>query len=211
LLGRLDLVDGGWKRLALGFLEERVLRGACGQVVNERHFRLSNAPSSRPVVPQRTAPSALRTLTVGSLLLVAFLGGRWTVPADLASRTDSTSNIIAVDSPAPDLIGDDATASQPHRGDTTDRPTQPASPQTWVNFQLPGSDEPISVPVYRASAESVAPGPTVSPVLSPEEREYLRRAGYVVDSEQRLLEIDDGRGESIVVPWETVHLRLARY
>lgn len=208
LLARLEFQPDGWRRLALSFIEQRVL----GEVCRSALPPAAPAPVAIAVVPhrqpRRITPGRLAALCAG--LLAAFGAGRmW------PSRGILPDAASVAPSPLADADGGRVTAPTTLREPDVPRRTAPRAvepqPAMFVNWSLPGSEQGIDVPVYAAPSGLATWQPFSEPALSREELESLRRAGYQVSSQRDLLRLQSPEGHTVVLPVEALDVRMSRY
>ncbi len=156
--------------------------------------------------------------------LTAFAVGRWSV-APPAPPGDSSAVALHPQQALPSgevplHLPAAAEAPRPAEEGMTDSEASPAAtgspevsptPVTYVGLLLPGSDAAIEVPIYRASESLAEWQPFEQPVLSPEEAEALRKAGYHVEWQRELLTLTSTGGEPILLPLESVRVEPSRY
>jgi hypothetical protein len=207
LLARLEFQPDGWRKLALSFVEQRVLGEVC------RAATTPSVPALATVaVPptRRGGISRGRLATLCAAVLAAFgAGWMW------SSRTTQ-----------PGLASDPAVAvttthTPPTRVPPTFRPagdarqtaseTTPAQPAMFVNWSWPGSEPGIDVPVYAAPSGLTDWQPFAEPVLSPAEVDALRQAGYQVSSQRDVLRLQSQDGHTVALPVEALSVRMSRY
>ena len=214
LLSELDLQPECWRRLALLFVESRVLSTTL-------RTDWLQTQASEPLVDtgpsDRKSPrslTALRWAALSLLLLLSYGVGRWSTP--------STAPIAASnESPASDSIHAEAgsSGSLPAAaveaavngeltGSLSAAASDPDAPELYVRVNLPGSDQTIEVPVYRAPEEWQ---PFTSRAVSSELEQSLRRAGYDVASTRQVLAVSNPSGPPILLPLESMDVQMARY
>lgn len=222
LLARLEFQPAGWRQLALALVEGRLLRRVCGEWMRE-----CAGPPPR-VAPARLRPawwrSAAQMAAAVLVGLTAFAVGRWSVPPPEPERTPS---VVAVDFQSDPRSAPPAGDHSPPAGAQRSVEPTPAgaaasraaavsreglpTPVTYVGLLVPGSDAAIEVPIYRASESLAEWQPFEQPVLSPEEAEALRKAGYHVEWQRELLTLTSTEGEPILLPLESVRVEPSRY
>ncbi len=229
LLARLDFQPDLWRRLALLFIEQRVMGQAC------RPMALLSAPATaalpdsegasvpRPVTTQpsrRRSVPGLSWIALGLAVAAAFGLGRWQSAGspepnrEMVQQTVPPTNVPA----APEsehratVMGtpDGISTGWPESAHSDD--TEPAPPPAmFVNLLVPGSDQPVPVPVYPAPATPAVWRPFSEPAISEQEAESLRRAGYHVASQREVLRWQSPEGLEVMLPVESVDVRLSRY
>ena len=215
LLQRLDFDAAGWKRLALGMIENRLLTSVA------REATLSNEAQFPYPQQSHTSIDHLRVLArllpLAAALLLAFGLGRWTTSADgtpLADATATQSQIAHQPRPLSKPVSEQDVIEQA-ASDTTPLTAKDHSPSIqpamFVNLAIPGNDEPLEVPIYSTSADSAVWQPFAEPSLTTAQAEALRRAGYHVESRHELMRFRSPDGREVVVPLESVGLQMARY
>jgi hypothetical protein len=208
LLIRLDREPGGWRRLALSFIEHRVLGAAC----REFAFPSTAATPRQGVRPVRRIwrTTAAQLAALGLALAAAFgIGRSYPRSSPGTAGAITQSQLRAPHNEAP----------QPSAGPATVMPQAPPSPAAprgplpaqYVGLMVPGLERPLPVPVYR---EADVPGvwqAFTAPAISPGDADRLRRAGYQVTSQRELLRLTAPHEGDVVLPLEAVHVRMSRY
>lgn len=95
-------------------------------------------------------------------------------------------------------------------GPQRDHAPSPSQPALFVNWVLPGSEQPVQVPVLPAEAAEDW-RPFAQPALSRQTAESLRRAGYQVQSQQNLVRLQMPQGRDVYLPVEAYDVRVSRY
>jgi hypothetical protein len=222
LLARLEFQPAGWRQLALACVEGRLLRRV------GREWLADSCPPPPPCFRRASRPvwfrGAAKITAAALLLLVTFVAGRWSAPR---AEFQQGSSMVAVQSQdghgtvksAGDRtpVAAERRSAQPSSDSEWPDGATPASvdavptPVTYVGLLLPGSDAAIEVPVYRASESLAEWQPFEHPVLSAEEAEALRKAGYNVEWQRELLTLTSAEGEPILLPLESVRVEPSRY
>lgn len=209
LFAELERTPGGWRELALAFVERQVFTKACGEMMTPPAPRAAALPA-----PRRGGGSTMsfRWTAVAGLLValgVGFSAGRVT------DRRPSEGIELLAQGPQPDpeaSVPDSQPAPSPGsrmtprlvpgRGPVFNvaSHTQGGRP---ILLDLPiGQDgeqvESLQIPVYQPS--SLPAGETEPSLLTAEEEDSLRDSGYRLDGRTRLISIPVEGGRSVVLP-----------
>lgn len=222
LLAKLEFQPAGWRTLALAFVEGRLMRRACGEWLRNTVGPPSMVAQSRPQPVWWRKGTNVATAAL--VVLTAFAAGRWSAPLPESPPTTPT---VAVQTPTvhPAAVPEapsQAETEGPHSAEqrrkemgssraASEIPESAPTPMTYVGLLLPGSDEAIEVPIYRAPPSLEEWRPFEQPLLTPEEEAALRQAGYNVEWERELLTLTSTEGEPILLPLESVRVELSRY
>lgn len=207
-LTRLELFPEGWRKLALGLLEDRVLRREMQSGWrNDQTLSLrweSPPPPSPPVARRRDARKHISV--AAACLLCLFVGiqaEQWRGRRIASSETVATSagpvGSARVSSPinrddvpfGPEFLATDADAEQPANGRLADSRPQPA-----LTFRLADWPDSLEMPVVEVvdDDDQVAELLRQSAVTD-EMRRELEAAGYVIHEQRKYVPVplEDGR------------------
>jgi len=149
LLHRLEDHPEGWRRCALGFLEDQAVGGGVrAMLAGEPTARLSE-----PAPQQRTARRGGLWLAAAASLLVAFAAGRLAAPSGEADATLASGEGPSVASELPnDALAADA-PTEPNR-DASEHPAD-GDIVTLLVRDADGVDRRVRVPLVDAGSEAV--------------------------------------------------------
>lgn len=212
-LSELDLQPEAWRRLALLFLESRILSAV---------LRTGGGPS--PVAPTIADAGsrarmvfrphhALRGAALLLVILLSYGAGRWSLPSTAPTavpvqpQANAGPGSAATVAPSPTTTVEASPAESPS-GSLLASGTNPDAPELYVRVNLPGSDQSVEVPVYRAPEEWQ---PFAERTVSAELQRALQRAGYDVSSTRQVLAVTNPDGPPILLPLESIDVQMARY
>ena len=211
LLARLDFQPAGWRRLALMFVEERLLQQVCRDTARIPPSDLAPRARSRPGARMG---AGWKIAILSAAVLLAFWIGRRSSPTVVAIRPEPS---VAQDRPGTSEAEPPRRIAQDQRRDsgwprpaTINRETAP-QPAMFVRWNLSAFEEPIDVPVYGIPEDATAWQPFDKPLFSREELNVMRRAGYHVESRRELMQLVTPEGREVVLPLESVGVEVARY
>jgi len=219
LFAELEHMPGGWRQLALAFVERQVFQQACGEFavppVREAavaaKFRLADGPMS-----------SFRWTAVAGLLVA--LGVGFSAGRVLDRRPSGGTSAIALNGQTGpfEAASSEATAADhelprgvqirsPAIGSTQfAKSSQPRSALTRLLTLPVGQDgehvESLQIPVYEPDTLP-ALEPSEPRVLSADLERRLRDAGYRLDRQSRLLSVPVEHGGSVVVPVKSYGVR----
>lgn len=206
LIEQLEQNIGGWKTLALAFLEAQEFNAASAE------FRdgPAAAPSVIKSVRETAGPRTAFPLVAQSLALAASVG----VAFWLGTRTGGNANVELADKNRPSAATGAANDETPktYRPDDSNDSTSLASnnasrgPQPTAVLKLPftgAGDEELEIPVYDQRKVADDDGPEI-PLVWPsnDKSTALSSSGYRVTSEKNLLSIPLETGATVYVPVE---------
>lgn len=201
LFARLEFQPDGWRRLALSFVEGRVLGTVCRGEVAMASPSMAYTATPRTTRRGRVA----RPTALAAAALLAFGAGRW---SSVATPAPSPS-IAAVDSVQPPA-GESPIAAESPRDEVPAPPPRAPVPAMFVNLDIPGSDAAVPVPIYEF-AGATDWQPFDRHAIAPNEADQLRRAGYHVNTARHVFQITAPEGQSILLPMEMVKVSPARF
>jgi len=224
----LERVPGGWRQLALAFVEEQTWGTACRDLVVE--------PSAPPEVNQtvRTVGEAknksfgksFRWTAVAGLLVALGVGygaghlsGRRPSEGPVLVSTDEPSQIPMQPNGAPEREATlvNSLPPSPSRQTASAMRATPVmrvstgSPAPYtLDLPLTGSGDEmqsVQIPVYRPSSLPRQSRPQIKNVLTDSQRSELERLGYRVDRERQVIAVPLKNGERVLVPVDSYGVR----
>ncbi|MCA9052527.1 MAG: hypothetical protein KDA75_01765 [Planctomycetaceae bacterium] len=211
LLSRLEFLPGGWRSLALAFIEHRVLDQVSSEVTRE------DVAAAGPVVERNNLFRRRSWLQFGvavATVLLAFWVGRRTVsnavPHVLEPNLVESSRRTVVPEPHQDAAPHSISRTAGEGGHVV-AGTAKQQPSMFVRLDLPGAGESVDVPVFSLPEDAAAWEPFPEPALTAEEVHFLRQAGYQVESRRELMTFVTSDGREVVLPLEAVGVQVARY
>lgn len=213
LLRRLDETPEGWRKLALAFLEHQAWARGCmtaplPPAIADAPAALLTEPAMLPAVPSvwnRWWP----TIAVAGFLLGITLRPWLPLGAQSTSRPDRSRATLGSLFPGPPRESEPGPTHQLAASDTTAETTE-RLPRTVVKnlrVGVPTKDGlyEVSYPVLDATADpkeeprELLPAPVI---------ERLRTLGYAVEQQRHLYTTPLQDGRSLLVPVDTVHVRV---
>lgn len=207
LLQRLDETDIGWRDLALAFVENQVIAGACRRAAERETEPPAAISPAAPRTRQHAAPPIARrrlsvtnwTVTLASAVIGVGIG---LLAGGGRSVVDSTATppvATAASDPAPTSARD---PDSPTTHDTD-------FPQPVMNVEFADASGDASnwtLPVY--AADDLGPDYWQAGDVLPSEIERdLSRRGYRLDHEREFYSIPLDDGREIAVPVDTYQVR----
>lgn len=217
LLAMLDGIDGGWRRLALAYVEAQWLRGELSSLVHAGSASCEDASVSRPVrsealTSKRTRPPrfALMALAVAASMLVAFGLTLWQRGTGMTTPAGPTSPVVSTDKsdvlkpqlakqpgnvPAVAVVPASDAPSLPWNNTNNTSPPAIASQKSLLEPRMVviGSDEDL-----RGQDSTTVP---------PQVIEALRRMGHRVDQRSGIMPVRLKDGRSVDVPYDQVDVQ----
>jgi hypothetical protein len=205
LLRQLDGTADGWKRLALAFVEKQVWAQSCEQL-----SAATKGPENRlrPAVSRISARTQSRWIMAASALLSLSAGigtGMWLMPRPVGQRVAQSEKAVSSVLPGPGQTSNPPIASAvPVSHDVViARPAVLELPLT-SDDEVPQS---VQIPVFDAGASLKQT--RQQRLLTKEQVESLRRMGYEVDRQRKLLAVPVKGGSEVLVPVESYGIRYA--
>lgn len=204
----------GWRRLALAFVEDRLVRRICRAEVPPAAV-LPSVAVSRDVARQDVHRRDFRTirsgLALGLAVVCAFGVGRWSTGGAGEPLPTTSASTVKADADAVDSSRHDSTPASPIVDAGEGLHAGLDGPLMYVSVSIPENGETVDVPVYAAPPGDAVWQPFVRPAIAPEAVVELRRAGYRVESRQEILQFATPDGIPILLPTESVQVQLSRY
>ena len=214
LLASLDDEPGGWRRLAMAFLEAQALRGELGAQRCSR-ADIDTRTNSNPHPSPLPRGEGAKTIPLWAKWLA--LAACWLVTLGLGVAFDRglASGWTPSRAPGPSFVSsDNPQALNPDVRHFTAKPVEPTlaendrfdpnQPVGNLNFVLEGdgdSEVPMSVPVYPADARGLDAFVNTS-AFPPELLRDLENRGNEVHRHQELVSVALENGQQAIVPVE---------
>lgn len=207
LLARLEESEDGWRDLALAYVENQVVGGGCGLLLQELRGDeiASNQALPRSALSAPAAPSRRRSWlkTGGGLLASAAVG----VMVGAALRGEHPRSEIPIADARPVTAPDASNESiDPPAGDVV---PEASDPQPVLNVEFADASGDASnwlLPVYAAEDLGIDYW-QVQDVLPAEVQQALARRGYRLDHQRQFYSIPLDDGREIAVPVDTLEVR----
>ena len=211
LLASLDDEPGGWRRLAMAFLEAQALRGELGTLRREQDARSSVGVADRDGVG--VASRSASTPEPGSRWMKWLaLAACWLAMFGLGVAFDRglASGWTSSRAPGSSFTRHEKPAESPAAPDERFDPDQPIGNLNLVMEGDDTSETPLSVPVYRADARGLDALANTS-ALPPEVLRDLERRGHAVRRQQEFVPVELANGMRAIVPVERFEIVPASY
>ena len=215
-LEQLDQSEGGWKSLALAFLESQDFTSASAEFRNGSAATPTAMTSARHGGGPQFMSSVARYAAMAASVAAAFwLGSRSSGRPDVELARDAVSNGV----PAMSRQQGTGRAQPTFSPDATDDSVSlaslggPMGPRPTAVLKLPftgSGDEEFEIPVYDQRNLASDEGPEI-PLVWPTSNQStaLSPPGYRVKSEKNLLSIPLSTGDTVYVPVEVSNVTYA--
>lgn len=208
-VARLEREPDGWKRCALAFLEDQVLRASFR--ANELHGSSPLPTIARPTLPiaarRRFSPAGWRRTAVAAGVAALSFALGWGVHADRRPTPLATADVGRLPSPEPASIDDRPDVVTPAVWGDSIEPLPTAAVATVGQIRLGASEGGPTVPILAGPAIDERWLRDQPPLFTDHEKALLEQQGFRVDQERRLFagSLEDGR--VLEIPVDSVQLR----
>lgn len=200
LLRRLDESPGGWRAVALAFVEQHVFADASQELAEER---LPPKPAAaQPELRARRIhwPTVAAAVALG--IGLGLFGGGLVPP----HPSGAPETIVDAD---PEAVNPGGTIDEPEATEATQQQVVEPVPVMSLEFASSDSAEEVwTIPVYDPGDMSEDYW-NVEDIVPPEVRSVFSREGYLLDHHREFYSVPLDDGSRVAVPVDTVQVRYA--